>query len=120
MKNLKNKPVETLLSLYRESAYTHGQATLSGDYKVANKAADSIDAIFREIRNRDVIKSFFSPLLSDENVSVRLWASSHILPFFHEDAEKVLTDISISEKSIFRLDAEMTLKQWKKGELWLK
>ncbi len=120
IKKLSEKSAEELLVLFREAAFEHGQATLSGNYKIANKACDVIDAVYEEMKTRNIVEEVLVKLLSDRDISVKSWTASHLLPFIPEQAENVLKEISASEKSILGFNAEMVLKQWKKGELYFK
>lgn len=59
-------------------------------------------------------------LLKDENVAVRVESAGHCLALgIHiSQAEEVLKNVMINkENGIFRLNAEMTVKQWKEGSL---
>ncbi len=51
------------------------------------------------------------------NPHVRAWAASHVLEFDPEAAEAELTRLAKGPPSPVRLDAEMTLREWRAGRL---
>jgi hypothetical protein len=48
---------------------------------------------------------------------VQVWAASHVLEFAPADAEAMLERLARGAPGIARLDAEMTLKEWRAGNL---
>lgn len=115
---IKTASVEALVNWYKELAISHGQATIAGDYKAANKAHDLIAAIYRELRFRGSDAQFaLLVLLDDSNRRVRCWAAAHALEFAPDQGEKVLVEIAESEPGPTRLSAEMTIQEWRQGKL---
>jgi len=110
--------IQTLVQAYRECAAAHGRASFGGDYKTANWNADLIAEIYRELRRRGVeAQAFILPLLNDDDPSVRVWTATHALDFAPDKGEPVLMELSKIGKGACRLDAEMTLIEWKNGRL---
>lgn len=114
--------VVLLVEEYIQGAVAHGNATLAGDYKLANHQYRKLTRIYKKIaKNRELALTFFSDLFQHPNASVRTWAAAHSLGLGiqTQSALKVLEQISQDHNiGIVRLDAEMTLKEWiKKGEL---
>ncbi len=116
-KDLSKKAQEELITLFRKAAITHGKATLSGNYKKGNKAFVEVDNVYEEMKSRNILPVALIKLLSDENISVKTFAATRLLPFVPEQAKLTLQEISNSEKSILGFDAKMVLIQLEKGEL---
>jgi len=57
-------------------------------------------------------------LLNSENENVRLWAATHLLPTNEFEAKKVLQELAL-KPGFNAFSAEMTLKEWEKGNLKL-
>jgi hypothetical protein len=47
---------------------------------------------------------------------VRAWAASYLLPLYEKESIRVLKEI-VNMKTFGSLDAEMTIKEWKNGNL---
>lgn len=108
---------EELVRLYQEAASVHGQATLSGDYRIGNPAADTVAAIYREIRSRGLEhQRMLLPLLLSTDDGVRGWAAAHALEFEPRQGEAILLDIG-KRKGLQGFSARMTLKVWREGTL---
>lgn len=106
-----------LLSLYERAAIAHGKASETGDYKTANKEYQIVAAVYRELRAQGVEKQkALLRFLNHSDAHVRVWAGAHALEFAPERGEAVLTEISQST-GIPALDAELTLEEWRKGNL---
>lgn len=56
-------------------------------------------------------------LLNHPDPHVRTWAAAHSLEFAPDRAEATLNEVAQSDVGIVSFDAEITLEQWKKGEL---
>ena len=98
------------------AASKHGDATNSGDYKLGNKQVDIIDSSYKELVKTIEGRESLRDLMSNPNLSVKLWAASVCLPFFTIEAEKVLSNVS-KDASLIGSSAEITLREWKKGNL---
>lgn len=117
LKALKRADTKSLIEQYRKAAARHGEASVEGDYKTANRQYEIISAIFSEIRERspDAQRSLLE-LLDDANPNVRLWAASHALEVAPGEGVRVLRELAALGRPP-RLEAEMTLKEWEEGRL---
>lgn len=117
-KEINSADTRLLIRLYAEAAAMHGKASAEGDYENANHQYDIIATVYRELRARGRDNQLtLLGLLQDNNPSVRLWAASHALEFAPEEGEPVLVELYNSERGLHRLNAEMTLEEWRKGAL---
>ena len=113
----KKLATDELVRLYQEAASIHGQATLSGDFIVGNPAADTVAALYREIRSRGLEhQRMLLPLLLSTDDGVRGWAAAHALEFESRQGEAILLDIA-KQKGVEGFSARMTLKVWREGTL---
>ena len=109
--------IERLTDAYHRAASAHGEATVAGDHKAANRNHDVLAAVYRELRARGAsAQKTLLPLMQDPDDSVRCWAGSHCLEFAPEQAEPVLRALSES-RGILAFNAKMTLREWRKGNL---
>jgi hypothetical protein len=109
--------LQELLNLYENATITHGRASEVGDYRTANREAETMGAVYRELRSRGIEnQKALLRLLSHDNVHVRVMAAAHALEFAPEEGEPVLTEISRLH-GIAALNAEMALQEWRKGNL---
>lgn len=110
--------LDQLRSAYRDAARAHKDASSAGRHRVANRSVDSLIALVRELRARGRSgEQVLEELLTDEELSVRAWAAAHSLPFATAAAERVLESIASGPPSPVRLDAEVTLSEWRAGRL---
>jgi hypothetical protein len=117
---LKREKVSTreLSAIYEEAAALHGQGSREGAHRVANAQYKRIMATWRELRRRgDEGRAALLRLMSSSNPHVQVWAASHVLEFDPSPAEALLERLAGGPPSIVRLDAEMTLKEWRAGNL---
>jgi hypothetical protein len=106
-----------LIEGYRQAARQHGDATEIGDYKSANRFAESVATIFAELKRRGPqSQQLLLKCLEDPSPGVRLWAASHALEFAPAKAEKVLGDLSKGGRLV-DVSAAVTLKEWHSGRL---
>jgi len=111
-------PTSHLVETYAIAAAVHGEATESGNYRVANRNATIIEAIYRELRARgETALRELLPLLRDARPGVRGFAGAHCLLFAPDQASVVLEALASTPRSLVGLSAEMTLLEWKKGAL---
>jgi|GEM_PF-1576052 hypothetical protein len=112
---------ETIISEYRKYGKIRYESMLKGNYRRGNRAFDKMEKLFYEVaKDKILAKEVFGELLENENVSLRtlIAAKCLILKINEKRAEEVLDEIARNEKDpIFSLDAEMTLKLWRMGEL---
>lgn len=116
--SLKKSSVAELSTLYEEAAMMQWQALQDANAKAANIQYGRIEAIRRELRNRGREgESALLTLMGSNNPHVRAWAAAHVLEFDPKRAEAELEQLANGPPSMVRLDAEMTLKQWRAGKL---
>ena len=100
-----------------EASKLHGEATKKGDFKAVNKQYRFLKKIYKIAeKNPKSALNFYQRLMNSDDASVKGWACVHSLALHIniEIAEEILLEQS-NDKSlgILRLDAEMTLKQWR-------
>ena len=111
-------PIQELIESYRAAAQRHATASASGRHRVANRNFDSLATLYRELKSRgDPGRNALRSLLRDAVSAVRMWAAAHSLEFAAEEAEPVLLALATGAPGPLRLSAEMTLRQWQKGQL---
>jgi hypothetical protein len=104
-----------LKNSFIEYAKKHGDATLEGDDKTANKMHDKLSSLYEKIKKEEkweVLKEVID--LPDE--SVRLWAATFLLRHDERIALNSLNKLSKSSK-IFGLSASTTIDMWHKKML---
>ncbi len=113
----KIKDTSTALNLFEEAAINHADATEQGDYKTANKNYAIIVKAIEFLKEQNKRKDL-SEFLNHNSIGVRMWAATYLLPVIESEALQVLKKIS-EEKGIHSFDAEVTISEWKKGNLKL-
>lgn len=110
-----------IIQKYITACKAHGIASQAGKYKIANKEYSILLEIYKELeKNISIAEEIFKELLENKDIHVKIWASSHslVLKIEKDKAEKNLIEISKMQGiGTLRLDAEMTLKQWREGKL---
>ncbi len=107
----------TLINKYIDSATNYGESICAGDSKLSDKYFDKIEKVFQDIKSlEDTGLDEIAKLFNHENEGVRLWSSSHLLNYPKYESYKVLEMIRDSG-TILGLTAEMTLDQWKNGNI---
>ncbi|RKG83040.1 DUF2019 domain-containing protein [Corallococcus sp. CA049B] len=115
---LKQASIHELVAAFAKAAELHGQASVEGRHRSANTQYARLTATWRELRTRgEAGRSALTGLLQDSNPRVRLWAASHALEFTPMLAEAELERLSQGPAGVVRLDAEMTLSEWRAGNL---
>jgi hypothetical protein len=111
---------EKVFQNYIIAAIAHGKATIEGDYKTANKQYVNLEKIYKKFeRDHSLADNLVEIFFQNVDPSVRIWAAAHALKLNIrvDEAKKVLQQASGDNNiGIFRLDAEMTLKEWEKKE----
>lgn len=121
---MKKYTKEEIISIYETLGAIMYNATLTGDYKTNNREGKKLLNIFKYFeKNIDFAKECIDVLLKSSNVLVKSKAAAYCLALGYNvyEAEKILEEISErKDVSIFRLNAEMTLKVWREeGQLRL-
>lgn len=114
-----NDTIHNLIEKYREHAQAHGRATLSGDYKAANRSHDELVALVPMIRAfGDPGKAALLELTEDADEAVVCWSATHALAFDEGRALAALESLAMKQLPI-GFNAKMVIREWKKGELVL-
>jgi hypothetical protein len=108
---------ESALVKFEEAATMHAEATEQGDYKTANKCYAIIAKAATYLKEKSEIQKL-SGFLEHNSTGVRLWAATYLLPFMESEGVSALEKIA-KGKGIHSLDAEMTLREWRNGNLKL-
>ena len=108
----------SLVRTHAEAAELHGRASIDGDHNSATVQYARLIAAWRELRAQgEDGRSVLTGLLHDSNPRVRLWAAPHVLEFAPALAEAELERLAQRPVGVVRLDAEMTLSEWRAGNL---
>ena len=114
----KNASLRDLSAQYEEAAGLHGETSRTGNPRTANAQYKRIVAAWKELRGRgEEGCAVLLQLMANSNPHVRVWAASHVLEFDPGAAEAELERLASGPPSIARSDAEMTLKEWRAGNL---
>ncbi len=122
---MKQVPLESLTifeltARIEKAASLHGQATERGDYRVGNKQYDLLVSLHKELKRRGGEgRAAILSLMRSEDIGVRLWASTRALRFAPGLAEPALEEIASIPRSLNAFTAQMTLEEWRKGNLKL-
>ncbi|RYZ42733.1 MAG: DUF2019 domain-containing protein [Myxococcaceae bacterium] len=109
---------DDLEAAYAEAAVRQGRASLEDDFRTANAQQKTIVAVRGELRSRgEEGQASLLRLLGHHEQDVRVWAASHVLSFAPAQAEEVLERACQASPSPSRLNAEMTLREWRAGRL---
>ena len=105
-----------VLRQYEISGKIIFDSELTGDYKAANREARKLLKIFKIFEKKPAFADECIPmLLKSQNVVVRSKGAAYCLALKRDtdQGESVLKEISNdTQYGIWRLNAEMTLKQW--------
>lgn len=112
---MKKIDIKKALDLFEKACIKHSEATEQGDHTTGNKYYITITKMAAFLKSENAI-SDLNDFLSSPFVGVRLWAASYWLAVNEQQGIKVLEEI-INSSGIHSLTAEMTLKEWKKGNL---
>ena len=109
--------VDDLVSRYAEAAETHGHASRRGDHETANEQYSTLATVYAELRRRGPeAQRALLALLEHPEPAVRGWTAAHALEFSPEDGEPALTEL-VAEGGPIGFNAEMTLEEWRQGNL---
>jgi hypothetical protein len=112
------KSIEELVAEYAKYASEHGQATEVGDYRKTNRAYDKAIKLYLQIEEQGgLVHPLFKEMLYSSDPGVKVWAATHCLKNFPEEAEAALVEVGKTPNSLVAFSAEMVLEEWKKGTL---
>lgn len=109
-------PPDDLIRLFREQALAHTTATMEGNYRVANKAADRVNQIFRQIiALGDEGRQALVALAEVSEDEVAILAAAYALKSDPKRSLAVLQRLT-SNRGIIGFKAEHAIRRWKSGE----
>jgi len=112
---MKIKDIQTALEIFEDACIKHSDASEQGDYKTGNKYHSKIISAIAFLKSKNAISNL-KGYLSSPFDGVRLWAACYWLPVNEQEGIKVLEEI-IKSPGINSLTAEITLSEWRKGNL---
>lgn len=107
--------IETALKMFEEASIIQVESTENGNFKVGNKNYEKVMNAASFLKNQNSIESLFQ-FLNHQHKGPRLWSACYILHLYEKKAVKVLKEI-IKQSGIIGSTAEITLDEWKKGNL---
>ena len=114
----RNASLRDLSAQSEEASGLHGEASRTGNSRTANAQYKRIVAAWKELRGRgEEGRAALLRLMGNSNPDVRMWAASHVLEFDPGAAKAELERLASGPSSLVRFDAEMTLKEWRAGNL---
>lgn len=114
---IEHATTDELVRMYEEAAIQRGRGMVEGTPRVANRAADTVAAVYRELRRRGgQTREAILPLLLSDHPNVRGWAGAHALEFAPEQGCVILQSLA-KEQGLIGFSALMTLKVWREGTL---
>lgn len=110
------KNIDELKNIFIKAAVIHGEATETGNHKVANKQYDIIVNVYKELQKNEGGTRELQQLMYYKNPSVQSWAASYCLQFYPDEAKKVLQNVQ-ENGGLVGFSAKITLREWEKGNL---
>ena len=108
--------IKKVIERYRQGAIMHSDFS---NTKKANKGADQVHACYNILRETEEGRQVIIAMMDDSDPGVRGWAAVHSLQWVPQRARAVLEALSQSKDIPWQtsFDAEMTLKEYDKGNL---
>jgi Domain of unknown function (DUF2019) len=101
-----------LIVAFEQAAISYGEAHDKGNPKLANKAPDRVEAIYKQLQKRGATAmSMIIPLLDAENPWTRYGAAAYALDFSPQRAHSVLAELANAPKALGMM-AYTTLRNW--------
>ncbi len=107
--------MKNMLNGFEQAACKYAEATQEGNAQVGNrnyKKVVKIVSYLKENNSLDELRIF----LNHDAIGVRMLAATFLLPKYEKEASDVLEAISKGEDMLSFM-AEMTLKEWRNGNL---
>ena len=105
---------ELVLSFAQAAAY-HYEATQAGRRRDINRAADTLDSVYRRIKSYgDVGKTALLKLLDSENLAVSSMAAAYCMHFAPQECKRVFERV-VKDPGILGLEAKYALKRFEDG-----
>ena len=104
---------------YIDAAIANGEAISNGNSRTANREYHKLTKIYKILsKDRVTARAFYSDLLLSQNYYVQIWVAAHLLGLNMDvdAALEILEQLSSrTDIGIISLEAEMTIKEWKKN-----
>lgn len=108
--------MNTDLNKFVNACTLKGEYEEIGDSKNGNKQYKIIHSIYLLLKKENRLEELIE-LLDHENPYVRSWAAGYTLQIFPLRAEKILEELTDIKSKPVGFNAEMTLREWRKGNL---
>lgn len=112
----KIKNIEEAISLFVDNAKEHAISSMTGNYKKGNKCFDNkmkcLSFLYKE-HKLELLQVY----LTHKDVGVRESTAYALLNYFPAECERVLSEIAQGGYGIISFNADITLSEWKKGNL---
>lgn len=113
----KIKDLSSALDVFVNAASKQGDATETGDYKIANLCYRDIEKAASYLKENNQLQSLHI-FLKHSSVGVRIWAAGYLLHVDEAEADAVKTLKEIGDTfGIHSLTAKTTLSEWLNGNL---
>lgn len=111
------KDIDKIIENYVKASIRYGEAQEEGDSKTVNKQSSIITKIITQLeQNSELGLELIENLLEHDNEYVRFHTAFSLISIFPIKAENVLLELS-SKRGLVGFEAELTLKEWEKGNL---
>lgn len=107
---------EKLIDRYIELAKIHGEGTVSGDFKNANKAYKKLATLLEQLSAECLDEALFA-LYQHEDPWVQNWAAVHTLEIDELRASRKLEELVDANLPLLSSGARYTLEGWRAGRL---
>lgn len=111
-----SEAIHDLVTAFVEASRRHYQATLDGDYKVANREVDQINELFSKVRERGPeAREALVQIATSADDAAAVMAAAYSLKY---DPERSLLALKRLSKSsgILGFKASQAIKRWTSGE----
>lgn len=115
MGTIKIENVREALKLFEDAAIKQGDASNTGKSNVANRNYKKIATIVSYLKANGALNEL-TVFYVHSNLFVRTWAAAYLLPLYEKRSLEVLKEIA-NMNALGSLEAEMTIKEWKNGNL---
>ena len=114
---MSNDRLEHLIVRYKTAAAGYAHAIEVGDAENSDKCFDEVESAFMDLKQqgRPGLEAV-ATLLGSDNEGVRLWAAAHLLNYPEFNSLPILEAL-IASSSILAMTAEVTLDQWRNGQI---
>jgi hypothetical protein len=112
---MKEVDTDKIVAEFESFCIKNDRAAQALNSKLANKYAKKIINCYLQLKELGKTNEL-SKLLKSANENVRVWAATHTLSTNEVEAKQVLNEL-VAKPGLNAFSAEMTLRQWEKGNL---